>query len=145
MTQQVLHGVQLQSGCISTKAVCISYSHSPITTVAGDDYEAVVGERLEFAPGETRICHIINILQDESCEFTPNEFFFSDLAYVSGVQPITIDPPTAQVVIDDSRETECSKYDWYHNYIQHRVDPNRHVNRSMSMLWRDQCFNPCDV
>lgn len=69
---------------------------------------------MEFALGETHACHIINILQDELCEAppnSPNESFYSDLAYVSGVLPITIDPPTAQVVINDTHETECSEYD----------------------------------
>ena len=63
-----------------------------------------------FAEGATRVCHTIDILQDEMCEYPPNEFFFSDLAYVSGLLPITISPETAQVVIDDSSEAECSKY-----------------------------------
>ena len=112
----------------------LSYSHSPITTVPGVDYTAVSGQQLVFPRGSMRVCHIINILQDDVCENSPNEYFYSDLAYVSGVQPINIDPPTAQVIIDDSRETECSKYDWYHNSIQHRVDHNWHVNRSMSTL-----------
>ena len=53
------------------------------------------------------MCHTIEILQDDICEYPPNEFFFSDLAYVSGVMQITIAPQTAQVVIDDERE--CSK------------------------------------
>ena len=77
------------------------------STVAGVDYVAVAGEELVFSRGATRVCHTIDILQDNICESSPNEFFFSDLAYVSGVQPITISPPTAQVVIDDSMEEEC--------------------------------------
>ena len=60
-----------------------------------------------FSRGDTRVCHTIDILQDNICESSPNEFFFSDLAYVSGVQPITISPSTARVVIDDSMEEEC--------------------------------------
>ena len=42
------------------------------------------------------------------CENNPNEQFFSDLTYVSGLQP-AIDPPTARVVIDDNGEPECGK------------------------------------
>ena len=76
-------------------------------TVAGADYVAVAGEELVFNRGDTRVCHTIDILQDNICEYPPNENFFSDLAYVSGMQPITIAPPTAQVIIDDSDEPEC--------------------------------------
>ena len=64
-------------------------------------------EELVFNRGDTHICHTIDILQDNICEYPPNENFFPDLAYVSGMQPITIAPPTAQVVIDDSDEPEC--------------------------------------
>ena len=93
------------------KIIIILYFQQPnIPTVAGDDYTAVDGEELAFPRGSTRRCHTIDIVNDDICETDPNEFY-SDLAYVSGVQPITIDPSTAQVVIDDSRETECSKYD----------------------------------
>ena len=60
-----------------------------------------------FNPSDTRVCHTIIIQQDDICESDPNESFFSDLAYVSGIQTIIIDPPTAEVVIDDSAEPEC--------------------------------------
>jgi len=63
-----------------------------------------------FNYGDTRVCHTLDILQDSTCEYPFNEFF-SDLAYVSGVQPITIAPPTAQVVIDDTAEPECEYND----------------------------------
>ena len=62
---------------------------------------------LTFNRGDTQVCHTITILQDDICEYPPNENFFSDLAYVSGVMPITIAPRTAEVVIDDSDEDEC--------------------------------------
>ena len=71
------------------------------------DYEEVVDEQLVFNTGDTRVCHSITILQDNVCESDPNEYFFSNLSYVSGVQPISIDPPTAQVIIDDTNEPEC--------------------------------------
>ena len=80
-----------------------------IPTVPGVDYTTVSGQQLPFPRGTRRVCHIVDILQDELCE--DNENFFSILLLVSGEQPIMIDPPTAQVVIDDSHETECSKYD----------------------------------
>ena len=60
-----------------------------------------------FSRGDTRVCHTIDILQDDICESDPNEHFFSDLSYVSGEPPITIEPDNAQVVIDDSAEPEC--------------------------------------
>ena len=68
---------------------------------------AVAGAELAFGLGERRVCHTIDILQDDICEYPDNENFFSDLAYVSGVMPITIAPRTAEVVIDDSGEEEC--------------------------------------
>jgi len=39
----------------------------------------------------------------------PNEQFFSDLSYVSGIQPVNIDPARTTVIIDDSAEPECGK------------------------------------
>ena len=69
---------------------------------------AVVNHPLVFNPGETRVCHAIEILQDDMCENRPNEDFFSDLSYVSGPQPI-IDPSEARVVIIDDGELECGK------------------------------------
>ena len=82
-------------------------SKHPINTETGDDYIAVAGEELVFNRGDTRVCHTIYILRDTICEIDPNEHFFSDLSYVSGILPITISPPTAQVVIDDSMKVEC--------------------------------------
>ena len=62
---------------------------------------------LSFSRGDTQVCYLIFIGNDNDCESDPNEFFFTELAYVSGVQPITIAPHTAQVIIDDSAEPEC--------------------------------------
>ena len=69
-----------------------------------------MNEQLVFGLGETRVCHTITITNDNICESDPNEFFFSDLSYVSGIQPIAIDPSRAQVIIDDTNEPECGKY-----------------------------------
>ena len=101
MAQQVMH--------ISSTGVALSLNntHHPCTVGAGDDYVPVSGENLVFASGDTRVCHTIDIINDDICEHNPYEFFFSDLTYVSGERPITIAPPTAQVVIDDSGELEC--------------------------------------
>ena len=54
----------------------------------------------------TRVCHTIDILQDSICESFPNENFYSDLAFVSGIRPINIDPKSAEVIIDDNAEPE---------------------------------------
>ena len=75
-----------------------------LTTVAGVDYEAVDGEELVFNRGDQRVCHTIVILNDNILEYPPNENFFSNVKFLSGVQPIIVDPQTAEVVIDDSSE-----------------------------------------
>ena len=74
------------------------------------DYEEVIGEALVFNRGDTRVCHDIDILQDDICESDPNESFFSNLAFSSGMQPITVFPRTAEVIIDDTAEPECKCY-----------------------------------
>ena len=61
---------------------------------------------LTFVHGSMRECHSVPILHDDECEPTP-ETFSANLAYVSGIRIITIDPPTTDVFIDDSNETEC--------------------------------------
>ena len=88
------------------------YPHQPnILTVPGDDYTVAPDQQqLEFPRGSRRACHNISILQDDMCE--RNETFSSSLSLLSGMEPIIIDPSTAQVVIVDDRETECSKYHW---------------------------------
>ena len=50
------------------------------------------------------------ITQDDICEIDRIEDFFSDLAYVSGIMPINIDPPRTRVRINDTNEPECGKY-----------------------------------
>ena len=72
------------------------------------DYNAVMGELLQFNLGDERICHTITINQDDVCE-EPYEDFFSDLILDSGIQPITVVQPRAQVIINDTIEPECSK------------------------------------
>ena len=57
------------------------------------------------------MCHTITILNDDECEKDPNENFFSDLSYVSGDQPIEINPARAEVVINDIGEPECGKWE----------------------------------
>ena len=76
--------------------------------MAGEDYEAVIRMPLNFPRGTERVCHTITILQDDECELLPgNESFFLDLSLESGVGVIIIEPPTAEVIIDDTEEPEC--------------------------------------
>ena len=90
-------------GCLSHQALSLPCPVSP------GDYEAVVNQMLQFNVGDVRVTHTITINQDIECENTPNEFFFSDLALVSGVEPINLIRPRAQIIIDDNLEPECSK------------------------------------
>ena len=78
-----------------------------LTTVAGADYVAT-STNLAFSRGDTRMCHSVDILQDDECEPTP-ENFFSDLEYVSGIQTIDIMPTLTEVIIDDFNEPECGE------------------------------------
>ena len=85
---------------------CIAISH----TEASSDYVAVIEEQLVFSPGDSRVCHVIGILQDEDCELVDeNESFFSDLSIVGDMLDITVDPATAEIIIDDLEEPECGK------------------------------------
>ena len=61
---------------------------------------------LMFVRGSMRVCHSVQILQDDECEPTP-ETFSATLANVSGIPTITINPASTEVFIDDSNETKC--------------------------------------
>ena len=65
---------------------------------------------LQFNQGDVRSCHTITINQDNICENMPNENFFSNLTFDSGIQPISLIRERAQVIIDDDNEPECSKW-----------------------------------
>ena len=104
---QLLYGTTQQ---VMPRYHWMNNAYSPpklIITAGGDDYAEVNDELLTFSRGATRVCRIILIMNDAICESNTNEIFFSELAYVSGVLPITITPSTAQVVIDDTDEPEC--------------------------------------
>ena len=76
--------------------------------MAGEDYVAVIRMPLNFPRGTERVCHTITILQDDDCEvLSENESFFSELSLESGVGVIIIEPPTAEVIIDDTEEPQC--------------------------------------
>ena len=62
-----------------------------------------------FSVGDSRACRNISIHDDNVCEDDPNEIIVLHLV-VSGSTPnISIDPATAEVVIDDTNEPDCSK------------------------------------
>ena len=61
---------------------------------------------LIFGVGDYLVCLDINTVNDNSCEIDAIEDFFSNLAYVSGEQPINIDPARAHVIINDTAEPE---------------------------------------
>ena len=75
--------------------------------VLGADYGSQ-SVSLTFVRGSILQCHNVSILQDDDCE-QPPEDFFADLAYASGIQPININIPTTEVIINDSSEQECGK------------------------------------
>ena len=74
-----------------------------------NDYNAVIGEIVQFNVGDTFQTHRIMINDDMMCENDPNEFFFSNIALDSGVQPIFVIQPQATVTINDDAEPECRK------------------------------------
>ena len=82
-----------------------------ITPHAGSpgDYGAVVNKLLTFNIGDVRVTHTILVNPDTIREDDPNENFFSNIDYASGIQPIIVIRPCAEVIINDSMETECSK------------------------------------
>ena len=74
-----------------------------------DDYGGVIGQLIQFNTGDTNQTHMILSEQDNICEIDPNEFFFSNITLVGGVQPIDVIQPLATVIIDDTMEPECSE------------------------------------
>ena len=76
------------------------------------DYTAIVAEDLVFPLNATRVCHRVQINQDNICEIDPEPFedFFSNLQYESGEMPIIINRPQTRVLIDDTNEPECGKW-----------------------------------
>ena len=79
------------------------------TTVGGSDYTPVMMQQLLFNIGDIRQSYIITILNDAVCERDSNEQFFSNLSYITGKMPITINAMRAVIVIDDFYEKECGK------------------------------------
>ena len=84
----------------------------PSCSVSSSDYVGVIDVPLMFGVGDLRVCHDVDIIDDNDCE-TPYKDLFSNLEYDSGSMPIIITQPRTQVIINDTAESECGK----HNYI----------------------------
>ena len=67
------------------------------------------GEIIQFNTGDTTKTHTIFIEQDQLCETDPIEFFLSNIVLDSGVEPILVIRPQANITIDDTLEPECGK------------------------------------
>ena len=74
--------------------------------VAPGDYGAVTNQIITFVENQMRATHTIIINQDDDCENDPNENFFSNIAFNSGTLPISVIRPRAEVIIDDTNESE---------------------------------------
>ena len=80
--------------------------------VAPGDYDAISNLQLAFNTGDTEQCYNVTINQDNICENNPNEDFTVTLQYESGIQPISVAPDVADVIIDDDNEPECGEFYW---------------------------------
>ena len=80
-----------------------------LNTVSPLDYGGVSNVRLDFAVGDERVCHLVSIVDDDICEIDPYENFFSNLVFGGGEQPILVDPPRTEVIIDDTNQPECGE------------------------------------
>ena len=69
-----------------------------ILVVSPEDYLSASGI-LKFNTGDTRQCHNVEIIDDDVCKSEVEQFIFN-LALVSGAT-VTVDPPSARVIIFD--------------------------------------------
>ena len=98
-------------------SVLLCYRSHSDHSVAGIDYTGVVGISLAFEVGDQRVCSDIHIIDDDICETEPVEDYFASLQYVSGDQPIIIDPSNTYVIINNNAEPECGKISAiFHSY-----------------------------
>ena len=91
----------LVSHCASPQPIKYYLKTKNLIAVGGVDYVSSTGQ-LEFAIGDTRECHRVQILNDDICELPEQELFFSSLTLLSGTPVITVDPNRAQIIIDDT-------------------------------------------
>jgi hypothetical protein len=86
----------------------LSISTQDGTAVSPGDFRAVSDQRLQFN-GADAVKHLrIFLTNDEVCETGPRKYFFVNLDIVVGVQPIVRLQRTAEVLLDDASEPECS-------------------------------------
>ena len=78
-------------------------------SVSGSGYVGVIDVPLMFGVGDLRVCHDVKIIDDNDCE-TPYNDIFSNLEYHSGDMPIIITRPRTQVIVNDTAEPECGKF-----------------------------------
>ena len=74
--------------------------------VAPSDF-VFLNAQLSFDVGDTRVCHMITIVDDDTCE-NPSEAFFLSLTVATG-ENIAIVLPLTQVIISDEMEPECGQ------------------------------------
>lgn len=74
--------------------------------MAPSDY-VLLNVFLSFNVGDVRLCHMITIVDDNTCE-EPSERFFLSLTVETG-ENISIQLPLTEVVISDDVEPECGE------------------------------------
>ena len=74
------------------------------------DYGAVTNEIVTFTTGQMRATHTIIINQDDDCENSTDENFFSNIALNSGQRPISVIRPRTTVIIYDPECSKCHIY-----------------------------------
>ena len=104
----------------------LSKNYVITTVVSPGDYGSVIGQLIQFNTGDTKQMHTIIISQDDICETDPDEFFFSNIALVSGTPPIDVIHPQATAFINDSLEPECGKL-WIQIPLLHVVCSKEHL------------------
>ena len=84
--------------------------------MAPEDYISASG-LLIFGAGDDEKCHTVQIVNNDICE-DAQEQFTSDLTLVSGIPLITVNPGSAQVVINDINDCrKCSLYKFLPCYL----------------------------
>ena len=98
MTQLMIQLVCTYSVYIPVQHIYQPFLHVFFLLDSPQDYFSSTGS-LTINTGNNRICHDVEIVNDDICE-EPSEQFFSDLTLVSGAS-VTIDPASVRVVIFD--------------------------------------------
>ena len=67
----------------------------------------MTNEIITFTTGQLRAIQRIIINQDDICENSPNEYFFSNIVLNSGQPPINLIRRHTASIVDDTNEPEC--------------------------------------